>query len=498
VTLDSATRAEICRMAKIDKMSINAISQQFRIHHSTVKNALKDVNRTFPSERQFPPSLETHENLIKSLMIKYQKLQAKSLRRLLKQRGINCSVTTAARAIRYLKSSSPVAYGIRRVLAGQEGQVDWGEKIIAIGDKRQRVYFFVMVLSYSRHLYALATRDMKSATFLCCHTAAFLWFRGIPRRILYDNLKTAVIDRVGDNIRFSREFYDYTSHYLFEPIACHVRTPEEKGRVERQVSNIKNNFLNGREFSSLDDLNQQLQDWLLERLEEKHPEDRSQSIENVYKEEHPSLLSLPKSQLWPRRIVYAKIGKQPYARFEGNLYSMPPTVTRTTVRILVGMSDIEIYSQNELVAIHPRSFEKGKIIDDEEHLKQLLETKGRASSATYQRAYILRLIPDLNVLFSDLANRQEPLSPVIERLNLLVDRYGIETLGEVVELAKKENSLRIDSLELLLSQKRLDPSTNYHDPSIIRYSLPKHFRNIRTKHSNLKQYTKGLPKNETK
>ena len=494
MTLDSATRAEICRMAKVDKMSINAISQELKVHHTTVSNALKEVYRAFPSERQFPPILKPHENIIKELLGKYSKLQAKSLKRLLKDRGIGCSVTTAGRVLRHLKSSSGVAYGIRTVLSGQEGQVDWGEKIIPIGNKRQKVYFFAMILSFSRHLFAKATRDMKAATFMCCHTEAFLWFQGVVRRNLYDNLRTAVVERIGDNIRFSRSFYDYTAHYLFEPVACHVRTPEEKGRIERQISNIKNNFLNGREFSSFEDLNHQLQVWLMDRLNDKHPEDRTKTIRQFYEEERPKLLKLPKSHLWPRRIEYAKIGKQPYARFEGNLYSMPPAITRTTVRLMVGMSDLEIYSKNDLVAIHERSFEKGKIIDDKEHLKELLETKGKSTSASYQRSYILRLIPDLEVLFADLANRQEPLAPIMARLNLLVDQFGIESLSEAVQTAKKDDSLRIDSLELLLSQKRLDPATKFHDPSLIRYSLPKHFRNIRTTHSNLAQYSKGNKK----
>jgi transposase len=491
VTIDSATQAEICRMAKVDKMSINAISMQLKVHHSTVKNALQTISQAFPYERQFPPSLKAHEGLIESLMAKYHKLQSKSLTRLLRDRGIQCSTTTSLRALRHLRNKTPVVYGIRRVLSGQEAQMDWGEKVVAIGEQRIKIYFFVLILSYSRHLYAQATRDMKSATFLCCHTAAFLSFSGVPRKILYDNLKTAVTSRVGDHIQFSKEFYGYTAHYLYEPIACHVRTPQEKGRVERQVSSIKNNFLNGREFTSVENLNKQLQVWVKERMGDKHPEDRTRTINSFYDEEHPKLLPLPQSPLWPRQIAYAKIGKQPYARFEGNRYSLPPKVSHTQVRILAGMSDIEIYAQNKLVAIHPRSYKKDQIIDDKEHLEQLLSSKGRVTSASYRRSYILRLIPGLEDLFQDLANRQESLSPVMARLDLLVDQHGIQTLSEAVDSAIQDDSLRIDSLELLLSQKKFSQSERYHDPSVIRYSIPKHLREIRTQHNNLEKYSKG-------
>jgi hypothetical protein len=163
---------------------------------------------------------------------------------------------------------------------------------------------------------------------------------------------------------------------------------------------------------------------------------------------------------------------------------------------MAGMSDIEIYARNKLVAIHLRSYEKDQIIDDKEHLEQLLAKKGSAASASYRRSYILRLIPDLETLFQDLANRQDSLSPVMTRLNLLMDRHGIDSLSEAVETAKQDDSLRIDSLELLLSQKKFNQSEQHHDPSVIRYSIPKHLREIRTLHNNLKNYSKGLSENE--
>lgn len=491
MTIESSLRAAICRMANVDKMSTNAIAEQLSIHHSTVKRALKIQSQKLNCERQFPPSLLKHEGLIKEIIEKYPKVQGKSLRRLLKDLSVDSSSTTCIRALRFLRGSQQSIYGIRTTLPGVEAQYDWGEKTILIGSKKRKIYIFVMVLSHSRNVYAAITENMKTETLAYFHTEAFKWFGGVPRKILYDNMKTVVIERAGDVIQFSKSFFDYSAHYLFEPIACHVRTPQEKGRVERQVGSIKNNFFNAREFCDLEDLNNQLGDWLIERLSNSHPTDKSKTINDIFKTEEPFLIRLPKQHLVLRRAVIVSIGKQAFAQFETNRYSIPPEHAHSTVRLLVGYKDIEIYRGNSLIATHSRSFNKNQIVENGAHLESFLKHQGKGTKPAYRRGYLMRLLPDLEPLFQRLALQNDSFKPVVTRIQLLLDRYGVTHVENAIKELNKSESLRIDSLELSLSQFN-GKNREHIDGSGVKYSLPKHLRNIETVHRNLETYKSTL------
>src|SRR5690606_8577111 len=141
------------------------------------------------------------------------------------------------RRLKELRRRGSTACYLRVVVhPGDQGQCDWGHfGTLEVGRAKRKLSCFVMVLSYSRRLYAAFTLDQTLESFLRGHVAAFRSFGGVPRVILYDNLKAAVIERYGQAVRFNPALLELAGHYHFRPEPCNPARGNEKGRVERAI-----------------------------------------------------------------------------------------------------------------------------------------------------------------------------------------------------------------------------------------------------------------------
>ena len=165
----------------------------------------------------------------------------------------------AARLVRRLR---PVpqreAFLKLRTFPGEQGQVDWAHfGTVRIGRAQRRLSGFVMTLSYSRALALEFFFDQSLENFLRGHVRAFAQLGGVPRTLLYDNLRSAVLARHGDAIQFHPRLLELCAHYHFEPRPCRPRRGNEKGRVERVIRYVRDSFFAARPFTTLDDLNRQ-------------------------------------------------------------------------------------------------------------------------------------------------------------------------------------------------------------------------------------------------
>ena len=179
---------------------------------------------------------------------------------------------------------------------GECAQVDWGcAGSMAIGSTRRRLSFFVMVLCYSRLCYVEFSLGEATEHFLAAHQNALEFFGRVPAKILIDNLKTAVLKHpVGERPLFHPRYLDFAAHYGFEPRACNVRRPNEKGRVETGVGYVKKNFLDGLQLPpGLNALNTAARHWMDTVANVRiHGETHKQPIE-LFALEKPHLNALP-------------------------------------------------------------------------------------------------------------------------------------------------------------------------------------------------------------
>jgi transposase len=165
----------------------------------------------------------------------------------LREDGYQGGVTILRNYIRRIRPTKKPVYLKLHFTAGECAQVDWGcYGTVAVGNTRRKLSFFVMVLAFSRQMYVEFTVSQTMEHFLACHQHGFAAFGGVPSKIMVDNLKSAVLQRLaGAAPVFNPRYLDFARHHGFAIEACNVARGNEKGRVERGVGYVKKNFLQG-------------------------------------------------------------------------------------------------------------------------------------------------------------------------------------------------------------------------------------------------------------
>jgi len=222
-------------------------------------------------------------------------------------------------------------------LPGQQAQVDWKEFGCRRVDGRDRkLYAFVMSLGYSRTPFIRFTLDMKLDTVLACHIDAFQYFGGVPGAILYDNMKTAFIADIDGVFHPQKSLLAFASHYGFKPERCRVRRPQTKGKVERMIGYLDNNFWLSVKDNELeiDQLNEDVLGWIASIMN--HPigglgESRSVRLER----DRIELLPFPEKDLDVRVSVPCTVNRESMITYETNRYSVRPDLINKTVDLRV-------------------------------------------------------------------------------------------------------------------------------------------------------------------
>jgi transposase len=209
---------------------------------------------------------------------------------------------------------------------GQQAQVDWKEFGTQVVDGRAtRLYAFVMVLGFSRKAFVHFTTRMDSATLLACHALAFTYFEGVPREILYDNMRTAFHPDAEGIWRPTKKLLSLAVHYGFAPKRCRVRRPETKGKVERTIGYLDNNFWPrmDAETLSLAGLNDQVRGWLA-MVDDKRLSGFEESRDDRFAREKSMLRPHSLVPFDARREVPVLVNRESLIRYETNSYSVPP------------------------------------------------------------------------------------------------------------------------------------------------------------------------------
>ncbi len=311
-----------------------------------------------------------------------------------------------------------------------------------------------MVLSYSRALFAHFTLDQTLESFLRGHVEAFQVFGGSARTLVYDNLKSAVLERQGTAIRFHPRLLDLAGHYHFAPRPCTPARGNEKGKVERQIRYLRDAFFAARTFRDVDDLNAQFARWRDDIAHQRlHPEQRDQTVAQVFAEEQARLLPLPAHPFETDLMRPVASGKLAYVRFDRNSYSIPHTHGRQPLTLLANATTVRLVAGADEIARHGRSYDTGATIEDPTHLDGLLKATHQANaSSTRDR---LRLaVPITATLFARLAERGDVLRPHLIRLLALLDDYGPQELALAVALALTRDALGAGSVSHILETRR--------------------------------------------
>jgi len=270
---------------------------------------------------------------------------------------------------------------------GIDAQVDWGEAEVSINDVWQTVQVFVLRLGYSRKIFIRAYPTQKQESFFDAHVHAFHFLEGVPHRLSYDNLTTAVKKVLtGHNREEQVAFTVFRSHYLFDSFFCTVGEGHEKGGVEHGVGFARRNFMVPLiTATSFDDLNAQLLQRCLDD-EERTVARQPTSIGAAWRHEQPFLRPLPARDL--PCCVERLATLTPYSQviFETNRYSVPVDQAARHLTLRAYPFVIDILHQERLIASHPRCYQRDQDLFDPLHYLPLLEQR----PAAFEHAIPLR------------------------------------------------------------------------------------------------------------
>jgi transposase len=219
---------------------------------------------------------------------------------------------------------------------GEQGQVDWGYFGFIIHHGRTyRLYAFVMTLGWSRASYLHFTISSDTTWFIRCHLHAFAYLGGVPKHLLYDNLKSVVERRDADGaVHWNPRFLDFADVAGFSPQACKPYRPQTKGKVENGVKYVRGNFWPGLHFRDLEDLNNQALAWLNMTANPR--------VHGTTGEVPFTRLRAEGLQPADRAFTYdtsvmttRRSSKDCVISYEGNLYSVPAAYARKTLQVKI-------------------------------------------------------------------------------------------------------------------------------------------------------------------
>lgn len=347
--------------------SIRHVARLTGHSRNTVRRVLDPQTSSPPHKRGRKSGLEAHKDYLRD---RYLTTGLSGVR--LHEELCGMGYTGAIDAVqRYLKSLDAPRQALMRATVrfetppGEQAQVDWAEVGYYLDDTgaRRKVYAFVMILSYSRTLYVEFTTRMNVAELIGCHQRAFAHFNGWTRRILYDNMKQVRLSAS----EWNPLMMDFLSHHGIAPSSHRPYRPRTKGKVERAIRYLKDNFIKGRMFADLADLRAQGQHWQSEVANVRvHATTKERPCDLLNNEDLLPLASLPTYRLSEK--LERKVDAEGFVRVAGSRYSVPPASVGRHVIVERGEGRISVRLGEVIIAEHPRAARTGECHAHPEHV----------------------------------------------------------------------------------------------------------------------------------
>lgn len=462
--LSNDLRVQIRHWFYAEHWKVGTIAQELGLHSDTVRHAL-DTEQFNRDKALRPLVTDPYVEFIRQTLQNYPRLRATRLYHMIRDRGYTGSVVQLRRLVARLRPARQEAFLRLRVFPGEQGQVDWahfGE--VAVGRARRRLSCFLIILSYSRALHLEFFFDQSMENFLRGHVRAFDAWSGLPRILLYDNLRSAVLERRGDQIHFHPRLLDLCSHYHFAPRACQVRAGNQKGRVERAVLYVRESFWAGRTFTTLEELNRQALLWRDQVAHQRPwPDDDSRTVAQAFAEEQPRLLPLPVHPFDTDLVLPVQTEKTIYIRFDLNDYSIFPDAIGRPLTLVASESTVRILDGTKEIACHRRSYDRHKQVLDPTHQQALLEEKRQAFGST-PGGRLAQAAPESETLLDAAFARGESAGSQTARLLKLLDTYGAAELRTAIREALERNTPRASSVAFILSRRQRSKQSSVRTP----------------------------------
>jgi transposase len=472
MALTPETEAHILRYHHAERWPIGTIATQLHLHRDSVARVLAQAGLPSLGPVNRPSTIDPYLPFILETLTQFPRLRASRLYDMVKDRGYPGRPDHFRHLIaRHRPRPKNEAYLRLRTLPGEQMQIDWGHfGHLDIGRAHRPLMGFVAVLSWSRQIFLRFYLGAHMENFLRGHVGAVTAWGGCPRVALYDNLKSAVLERHGNVIRFHPTLLALSGHYHYDPRPVAVARGNEKGRVERAIRYIRDAFFAGRTFTGLEDLNAQADAWVLGRAGERRcPEDETLTVSEAFAQEKPRLLALPGDAFPTDEVKSVSAGKTPYVRFDLNDYSIPHTCVARTLTVAANPKEIRVLDGQTVIATHPRSYDRRQQIEIPEHIATLVEHKHQAS-AHRGTDHLVKVIPTSRELLTQATERGEPLGRTVRALTDMLETYGMAELEAAITEALARGVPHPNAVQLALERRRHARA----EPPPLSVPLPEH------------------------
>ena len=360
---------------------------------------------------------------------------------------------------------------------GETAQVDWGEFGDPFGDGC-KIHCFAIVLCHSRYMYIEFTKSEKFEDFIRGHEHAFRFFGGVPKECWYDNLTSAVTDRLGSLIKFNARFLAYMGHHSIRPHACNPARGNEKGRVEDLIKYIRQNFWAGREFKDFDDLNRQAIIWRNQFANQREHRSTRRVVRLHFEaDEKPALMPRNPSLYDTDEIISRVVPPDYHLIYETNRYSVPWTLVSLTVTVRINHQSLKIYYHEKLVATHNRHYFKNKTITNAHHQEGLLERKPGQAKESWQLAAVKRIGPKMVEYVDLLRSGHRSLRSELSKILALSTVYGDVNVHQACIELLEHGIIGVENLEIQLRRNH-HPSTEKLNPKPLNFENEKLNRSV--------------------
>ena len=340
-------------------LSISAIAARLNMDRKTVRKYIKNGVQAprYGPRAPRPCVVDSFVHYVTERVREYPELSIERVFREVQAMGYVGGRTALGDLIREVRPPKQRGFEVRfETPAGAQAQVDFAHFNVEFDDvpgQRRSIWLFSLVLGHSRYLWGRFVEHQDLQTVLRCHMEAFEHIGGVPREVLYDRMKAAVLGEVEKHIVYNAKLVAFAQHYGFAPRACKAYRAKTKGKVERPFRYIRQDFFLARRFQNLADMNRQLREWLDSVANVRVHGTTHRVVAEHFLEERPTLQALPAGLFNGVIRLERRVSHEGLVSVGGNYYSVPDRTRKRTLEVHSLAHEIRIYEQGELLAVHP-------------------------------------------------------------------------------------------------------------------------------------------------
>jgi transposase len=444
-----------CRIRQMHQDSLRSaqIAAQLGLNERTVAYWIGEKNYRQRKQRSTSSKLDPFKPLITRWLETYPYSGVQVVQRL-RNEGYEGGATIVRDFVALIRPRKAKAFLTLSFDPGECAQVDWGQYgTVKVGSTERRLSFFVMVLCYSRMMYLEFTVAEKMEHFLQCHRNAFEFFGAVPKAIMVDNLKCAVLRRlVGQAPVFNPRYLELAGHYGFEIRACGVGKGNEKGRVENGVGYVKKNFLAGLDIPDFRSVNPAADTWRDQIANVRPHGTTHKPPQELFTVEKPAMGALPVMPYDTSVTRTVRANNRFRVALDSNHYSVPSHYAGAQLTMKLYADRLCLYRENNLIAQHARSYDRNKDFEHPDHPRELVLQRKKASD---QRLFLrfIALSPKAESYYQELLRRRMNHRHHIRQIVALSEIYGVEKVALAIDDAFTYQAFSCEYIANILEQR---------------------------------------------